>query len=79
MRVVRPRVPLETQGRINRMQSDMETEQNNMAVRNDIEKGRYFVLHDICYQALRAIPKGAEAKPGSNCIAVDINDILGGN
>lgn len=61
------------------MQSDMEAEQNNMVVKTDIGKGRYFVLHDVCYQALRAIPKGAEAKPGSNCIAVDINDVLGGN
>lgn len=57
----------------------METAQKDMTVLDDIGKGKYFILHDVCYKALRAIPAGAEAKPGNNCVKVNLNDIVGGN
>lgn len=79
MRVVKPRVPLETQGRINRMQSDMETARKDMTVRDNIRKGGYFILHDVAYRALTAIVKGAEAVPGKNCVPVNLDELMGGN
>ena len=77
MRVVKPKVPLETQGRINRMQSDMETAQNDMTVRDNVPKGGLFILHDVLYQAAQALPKGTEAKPGRNCMVKSLSDLGG--
>lgn len=57
----------------------MEMERNDMRVRDNVAENQYFILHDICYQAMRAIPEGAEAKPGVNCVTVNLNDIMGGN
>lgn len=62
------------EGELNRL----EMERNDMRVRDDVGKDKFFILHDVCYQALRAIPEGAEAKPGSNCVEVNLNDIVGG-
>lgn len=61
------------------MESDLENAQKDMTVRNDVQKNGYFILHDVCYQALRAIPEGAEAVPGRNCVEVNLNEIMGGN
>ena len=54
-------------------------ERGGMTAQDNISKGSYFILHDVCYQALRAIPKGTEVKPGTNCAKRDLNEMIGGN
>lgn len=66
--------PLEEEGRVNRMESN----QTNMTAKMDTSKGQYFILHDVLYQAIRAIPKGSEVKPNDNCVIKQLNE-LGGN
>ena len=66
--------PLEEEGRVNRMESN----QTNMTAKMDTSKGQYFILHDVLYQAIRAIPKGSEVKPNDNCVVKSLNE-LGGN
>lgn len=79
MRVVKPKVPIETQGRINRMQSDMETAQNDMTARDNISKGSAFILHDVAYRATKAIVKGTAVEPGKNCLKINLDEMIGGN
>ena len=78
MRVVKPTVPIEVQGALNRLNSEAEMK-SDMTVKNDVPKGGYFILHDMLYQALRAIPAGGKAKPQENCIVKSLNELNGGN
>lgn len=50
-------------------------EQANMAVKENIPEGGYFIMHDIVYEATDAILKGEEAKPGKNCVERNLNEI----
>lgn len=75
LKIIRRTYPLEEEGRLNRL----ESERTDMTARDNISKGGYFILHDTCYQALRAIPKGTEVIPGANCIKKDLNEMIGGN
>ena len=78
MKVVKPTVPIEVQGALNRLMSEAAFK-TDMTSKNNVAKGGYFILHDVCYQAIRAIPKGTEVVPGVNCIQKDINEMIGGN
>ena len=77
MRVVKPKVPLEVQGMLNRLNSEAEM-RTDMTVKDNVLKGGYFILHDVLYQALRAIPAGSTAKPNDNCVVKSLSE-LGGN
>ena len=50
-------------------------ELTSMTAKDNYTKGSYFVLHDIVYQATRAIVKGSEVKPGYNCIQKSLGDL----
>lgn len=77
LKIKKPNVPIEAQGKINRLNSEAEM-RTDMTVRDNINKGGYFILHDVLYQAIQALPKGTEARPGKNCVAKSLNE-LGGN
>lgn len=78
MKVRKPEVPIEVQGKLNRMESEMEL-RTDMTARDNIGKGGYFILHDVAYRALTAIVKGTEVQPGKNCVKVNLNEVIGGN
>lgn len=78
LKIKKPNVPIEAQGKINRLNSEAEM-RTDMTVRDNIRKGGYFILHDVAYRALTAIIKGAEAVPGKNCIPVNLDELMGGN
>ena len=48
----------------------------SMAAKDNYPKGSYFVLHDVVYQATRAIAKGTEVKPGYNCVKKSLEDLV---
>ena len=50
-------------------------ELTSMTAKQNYPKGTYFVLHDVVYQAVRAIEKGTEVKPGYNCIMKSLEDL----
>ena len=77
MKIRKPDVPIEVQGKLNRLESEAER-RTDMTARDNITKGGYFILHDVAYQAVAAIVKGTEVVPGKNCVAVNLNDIMGG-
>lgn len=78
MRVVKPKVPIEVQGMLNRINSEAAFK-TDMTVRDNVPKGGYFILHDVLYQALRAIPIGSTAEPGNNCVAKSLTELKGEN
>ena len=78
MKVRKPEVPLEVQGKLNRLESEAEF-RTDMSAKDNYPKGCYFIMHDVLYQALRSIPKGTEVKPNENCIAKPLNELNGGN
>lgn len=75
LKIIRRTYPLEEEGRLNRL----ESEKTDMTAMDNIGKGKYFILHDICYLALQAIVKGTEVVPGKNCIKKDLSEMMGGN
>ena len=77
MKIRKPEVPIEVQGKLNRLESETERK-TDMTARDNISKGGYFILHDVAYQAVTAIVKGNEVIPGKNCVAVNLNEIIGG-
>ena len=77
MKIVKPKIPIEVQGALNRLNSEAEF-RTDMTARENYPKSSYFIMHDTLYQAIRAIPKGTQVKPGENCIAKSLNE-LGGN
>ena len=50
-------------------------ELTSMTAKHNIAKGSIFVLHDTVYQATRGIEKGAEVKPGYNCVQKPLGDL----
>lgn len=78
LKIVRRTVPLEMEGELNRAKAELYEERNGNTAKADISNGQYFILHDVCYQAVRAIPKGSEIKPNDNCVTKPLNE-LGGN
>ena len=50
-------------------------ELTSMEAKENYAKGSIFVLHDVVYQATRGIEKGAEVKPGYNCIQKSLADL----
>ena len=78
LKIKRPTVPLAMQGALNRLKSEAEMK-TDMTVNADVPKGGFFILHDVLYQALRAIPSGSKAKPQENCVAKSLNELNGGN
>lgn len=54
-------------------------ELTSMTAKDNIPKGSYFVLHDEVYLAWYAIEKGAEIRPGRNCIKKSLDDIKEGD
>ena len=78
MKIIKPTIPIEVQGALNRLNSEAEF-RTDMRAKEDIPKGNYFILHDVLYQALRAIPKGSLVKPNENCVAKSLNELNGGN
>ena len=47
----------------------------SMTAKANIAKGSIFVLHDTVYEATRGIEKGAEIKPGYNCVLKSLGDL----
>ena len=79
LRIRNPEVPIDVQGVINRTAMELDEERYGMTVRENIQRGSLFILHDMLYQAIDFIPKGAEAVPMRNCIKKDLNELNGGN
>lgn len=77
MKIRKPEVPIAVQGKLNRLESEVEY-RTDMTARDNISKGGYFIMHDVAYQAQTAIVKGAEVIPGKNCVAINLNEIIGG-
>ena len=50
-------------------------ELQSMKAKENYAKGAFFVLHDVIYQATRAIVKGTEVKPGVNCVQKSLGDL----
>lgn len=81
MRVVKPRVPIETQGRINRMQADLDgaTGANGpvpfMAERT-YQTGEAISHAGRIYIADVVIVSGETVKPGENATETSIEDIV---
>lgn len=78
LKIARRTVPLEMEGELNRAKAELYEERNGNTAKADIGKGQYFILHDVCYQAVRVILKGTEIKPNDNCVVKSLNE-LGGN
>ena len=53
-------------------------ENGGMKAKDNYPKGTYFILHDVCYQALQSIPKGTEVKPGINAAERNLNELMNG-
>lgn len=54
---------------------EIEAERTSMTARENYPQDAIFVLHDVIYQAIKAIPKGAEIVPNLNCIIKNLNEI----
>lgn len=50
-------------------------ELTSMKAKDNYAKGTTFVMHDAIYQATRGIEKGAEVKPGYNCVQKSLGDL----
>lgn len=47
----------------------------SMTAKDNYAKGAYFVMHDVIYQATRAIERGTEVRPGYNCAKKSLGDL----
>lgn len=47
--------------------AEIEEKQKSMIAKENIPKGKFFILHDDIYLATSPIVKGTEIKPGYNC------------
>ncbi len=65
----------EIEGRLNKVNSDLES----MIAQKNIGRDELFILHDVLYQALEFIPKGAAVVPMRNCKVKPLNELNGGN
>ena len=74
LKIVKRAYPLSAEGELNQAWAELERQQNDMTVKENVPKGGYFILHDVMYQAIQALPKGAEAKPGKNCFVTSLNN-----
>lgn len=75
LKITRPQVPPEIMYEINRL----NVEKTDMTVLDNVQKGGCFILHDVAYKALQALPKGTWAEPGKNCVKINLNEMIGGN
>ena len=81
MRVVKPKVPIETQGRINRMQADLDgaTGANGpvpFEAERTYETGEVISHAGRIYIADVVIVAGETVKPGENATETSIEDIV---
>ena len=81
MRVVKPRVPLETQGRINRMQADLDgtTGANGplpFVAERTYQAGEAISHAGRIYIADVVVVAGETVKPGENATETSIEDIV---
>ncbi len=79
LKVKKRAYPLNAEGELNQAWAEIERQRNDMTVKGNVPKGGLFILHDVIYQAVRALPQGTEAKPGDNCVAKSLNEMNGGN
>ena len=75
LKIIRPRVPLKTQGTINRLKSEADANRNMVAQAN-IPEGKYFGVGAKCYLALTAIVSGEKLVPGRNCEEINVAEAL---
>ena len=78
MKVRKQKIPPEIRYELNRLINGAEMA-NDMTARDNYPKGSYFIMHDVLYLAIQAIPKGTEVKPGKNCVIKSLNELNGGN
>ena len=81
MRVVKPKVPIETQGRINRMQADLDgaTGANGpvpFEAERTYQTGEAISHAGRIYIADAVIVTGETVKPGENAVETSIEDIV---